>query len=221
LTVRRVLRSTRGRLVLFQVLILSVAASVSAYAIYQLVSQPLVSASDGVLYGQWSTVAGGLVLKEDGSVAYNAGELPGAYGDPPTTVETVVFAKDGQVLAQSVKQAMPAQALLAQAQPVLNGGGPAYFDSRDERDGTPLRGYADLVQVGEQPNQVPVLVTVTKSTADLQATLERLLLTLIAGAALVVLVGRHDEQQNGAHNRQDDQGGEDRERHSAPAHRHK
>jgi two-component system OmpR family sensor kinase len=186
--VRRFLRSTRGRLVLFQLVILGIASAVSAYAIYQLVSRPLVTASEDVLYGQWSTVAGGLALNADGSVAYKAGELPDTYGEPPTPVETIVYTQDGQVIAHSAKLSLPAPELLSRGNAVFNAGG-AYFDASEPRSRSPRRGYADQVVLGEQPNQVAVAVVVSKSTADLELTLRRLQLTLVAGVLLVVAVG--------------------------------
>ena len=170
-------------------LILSLASSVSGYAIYQLVSQPLIATPDTVVAGQYSIVSGGLALKEDGRVVYEPGEPPSTYGDPPTPVETAVVAKNGDVVAGSAHQGLSSEELRSRAQAVLNGSGGFYFDARDQRSGEPLRGYADQVQLGEQPNQVPVVVVVTESTAALQATLRRLLLTLIGGALLVVAVG--------------------------------
>lgn len=186
---RRILRTTRGRLVLFQVLTLSLATSVTGYAIYQLVSQPLIAASEGVLYGQWSTVAGGLTLKEDGSVVYSAGEIPTTSGDSSTPVETVILNKNGQLITQTRNQGLSAQDLRTRLQSVLDGNGGTYFDAQKPRSSAPRRGYADLVQLGEQPNQVSVLVAVTESTADIQATQRRLLLTLVAGSLVVVFVG--------------------------------
>src|SRR3981081_2482947 len=164
------------------------ASAVSAYAIYQLVARPLITASEDVLYGQWSTVAGGLALNDDGSVSYKPGALPETYGDPATPVETTVYSKDGKVIAQSARLAVPERDLLARAQTVLGGAGGAYFDAR-ERSGSPRRGYADQVGLGDPNNQVPVVVVVTESTENLQATLRRLLMTLIAGVLLVVAVG--------------------------------
>ncbi|MDQ6742459.1 MAG: ATP-binding protein [Candidatus Dormibacteraeota bacterium] len=184
---RRFLRSTRGRLVLFQVLMLGIASAVSAYAIYQLVSRPLVSASDDVLYGQWTTVAGGITLNPDGTFSSKPGVLPPTYGDPPVPVETVVYAKDGTVIAQTARLSLPGPDLWSQGQNALNSGG-GYFDAREPRTGSPRRGYADQVILGDQPNQVPVAVVVTKSTSDLEFTIRRLLLTLVAGAILVVAV---------------------------------
>jgi heavy metal sensor kinase len=167
---------------------LGIASAVSAYAIYQLVARPLITASEDVLYGQWSTVAGGLALNDDGSVSYKPGALPETYGDPATPVETTVYSKDGKVIAQSARLAVPERDLLARAQTVLGGAGGAYFDAR-ERSGSPRRGYADQVGLGDPNNQVPVVVVVTESTENLQATLRRLLMTLIAGVLLVVAVG--------------------------------
>jgi heavy metal sensor kinase len=185
--VRRFLRSTRGRLVLFQVLMLGIASAVSAYAIYQLVSLPLVSASEDVLYGQWSTVASGMALDPGGTVRYKPGPLPATYGDPPVPVETVVYAKDGTVIAQTPKLTLTGADLRSQAQSALASSG-AYFDARELRSGSPRRGYADQVVLGDQSNPVPVAVVVTKSTSDLELTLRRLLMTLVAGVILVVAV---------------------------------
>jgi heavy metal sensor kinase len=187
--VRRFLRSTRGRLVVFQVLMLGLASAVSAYAIYQLVARPVVTASDDVLYGQWGTIAAGLVLKDDGTVGYKPGALPETYGDPPTPVESIVYAKDGKVIAQTKNLSLPQRDLLARAQAVFGGASGSYFDGREPPSGSPQRGYADQVALGDQSNPVPVVVVVTKSTADLESTLRRLLITLIAGVLLVVAVG--------------------------------
>jgi two-component system OmpR family sensor kinase len=174
-------------LVLFQVLMLGIASAVSAYAIYQLVSRPLVSASEDTVYGQWSTVASGIALNADGSVAYKPGALPETYGDPAVPVETVVYAKDGTVIAQSPKLSLPPSDLWSRGQHAFDAGA-AYFDAHEPRSGSPRRGYADQVLLGDQPNQVPVAVVVTKSNSDLELTLRRLLLTLIAGVVLVVAV---------------------------------
>src|SRR5207253_10970330 len=150
-------------------------------------ARPLGSASDDLLYGQWSTVAGGMALNADGSVSYKPGALPATFGDPAVAVETVIYAKDGTVIAQTDKLSLPGKDLWTQGQNALNAGG-AYFDAREPRTGAPRRGYADQVVLGDQPNQVPVAVVVTKSTSDLEFTLRRLLLTLLAGAILVVAV---------------------------------
>ena len=159
----------------------------SAYAIYQLVSRPLVAASEDVLYGQWSTVTSGLTLNADGGVVYKPGPLPETYGDPPVAVETVVYARDGTVIAQSARLSLPATDLRSRGQAVFASGA-AYFDAREPRSGSPRRGYADQLLLGDQPNQVPVAIVVTKSTSDLEQTLRRLLMTLIAGVILVVAV---------------------------------
>src|SRR3982074_3839938 len=116
---------------------LGIASAVSAYAIYQLVARPLITASEDVLYGQWSTVAGGLVLNDDGSVAYKPGALPETYGDPPTPVEITIYPKDGKGIAQAAKRSLPERALLGRAQAVLGGAAGAYFDAREPRSGSP------------------------------------------------------------------------------------
>lgn len=184
---RRFLRSTRGRLILFQVLILGIASSVSGYAIFQLFTQPAIAESDGVLYNQWSGITGGLSLQPDGSIAYTAGDLPDTYGQPAVAVESIVFAKDGHVVAKTPKQSLRTNQLLQRAQAAFNGS-TGFFDVRAP-SGSPRRLYADTVTLGDQPNQVPAAVVVSRSTAELETSIRRLQLGLAGGGLGVVVVG--------------------------------
>lgn len=182
---RRLLWSTRARLVILQLVILALASVVVSYAIFRLVTDPARQESDAVLYDQWSKIAGGLQLQDDGSVAYPSGPLPETAGDVP--VEAVVLTIDG-VIARTSAQTLPDAFLSQSAAAVLAGQGGAIVDWAD-RTGSPRRVYYEQLVVGDQPKQVAVVVVVSRSTAQLQAATRRLLLLLAGGSTLVTLIG--------------------------------
>lgn len=181
------LSSTRVRLVLFQVLILGLASLVTSYAIFKLVTVPAQQESDAVLYDQWTKIAGSLQLQADGSVAYPPGPLPETAGDGQVPIESVVLTKDG-VVVRSKTQILPDSYIGRAASALFAGQGGAIADWQD-RNGSPRRVYYEQEPVGDQPNQTPVAVLVSRSTAELQATTRRLLLLLAGGGILVTLVG--------------------------------
>jgi len=173
--------------VLFQVLILGLASLVTSYAIFKLVTVPAQQESDAVLYDQWNKIAGSLQLQADGAVAYPPGALPETAGDTQVPIEAAVLTKDG-VVARSKTQILPDSYIVQAASAVFAGRGGAIVDWHD-RSGSPRRVYYEQAAVGDQPNQVPVVVLVSRSTAELQATIRRLLLLLAGGGFLVTLVG--------------------------------
>ena len=185
--VRRLLGSTRARLVIFQVVILALASLVVSYAIFKLVTVPAQQESDAVLYDQWSRIAAGLQLQDDGSVAYAPGPLPETASSSDVPVEAVVLTRDGAV-ARTKAQTLPEAIVARSAAAVFAGQGGAIMDWAD-RTGSPSRVYYEQQVLGEQPRQVPVVVLVSRSTAELQATTRRLLLLLAGGSTLVTLVG--------------------------------
>ena len=183
---KRLLSSTRVRLVLFQVLILALASLVTSYAIFKLVTVPAQQESDAVLYDQWNRIAGSLQL-QDGSVAYAPGALPETAADGQIPIEAVVLTKDG-IVTRTGKPILPASYVTRAALSVLAGGGGAIVDWQD-RTGSPRRVYYEQQAVGDQTNQAPAVVLVSRSTAELEATTRRLLLLLAGGGTLVTLVG--------------------------------
>lgn len=184
---RRFLGSTRGRLVLLQALILTVASAVTAAAIFETVSAPERAKLDNALYGQWQTIVSGLQL-QDGQVVYPAGPLPATGGDNnQVPIEIELHTKDGLV-GQTAKHVLPAPEQRDLVQKVLGGNSPGLIDTTDQ-SGSPRRVYAEQQPLGDPPNQVPVVVIVSASTADLQSFIRRLVVTLLLGGALVVLVG--------------------------------
>jgi len=185
--VSRLLSSTRARLILFQVLILGLAGLVTSYAIFKLVTIPAQQESDALLYEQWNKVSSGIQLQADGSVAYSQGALPETAGDAQIPIEAVVLTKDG-VVARTDARILPDSFLSKSAASVLAGQGGAIVDWHDW-NGAPRRVYYEQLALGDQPNQVQVVVVVSRSTAELQATTRRLLLLLAGGSVLVTLVG--------------------------------
>jgi heavy metal sensor kinase len=183
----RLLGSTRARLVVFQVVILALASLVVSYAVFKLVTVPAQEESDAVLYDQWSKIVGGLQLQDDGSIAYPAGPLPETNGTAQVPVEAVVLTRDG-VVTRTTAQTLPDSFVTQSTAAVLAGQGGAIVDWAD-RMGSSRRVYYEQQLVGDPTKQVPVVVVVSRSTAELQATTRRLLLLLAGGSTLVTLVG--------------------------------
>lgn len=180
------LRGTRGRLIGLQMLMLAAAAVIADVSIYQLVSAPGWSTLDGSLYEQLHSIEGGLSL-DNGTVKYSDAALPGQAGDG-AAIEAVVTDPSGARLLASPRQSLrgPDVAALAKRSTAEQGGVTA--DLTDTGRG-PRRVYAEPLSLGDAPNQVPVAVVVSRSSADLVIADRRLLLTLGLGSLLLVLVG--------------------------------
>jgi signal transduction histidine kinase len=176
------LRSTRARLVLVQMGILAIAATVAAAAVFELVTVPARNQEDQALFDQWSAVGSALDLSA-GRVVYPPGQLPETAAGTGQPVEIDVFARGGllvQTRAQSLNPAYLAQV----AGRVLGGAAVGPVDVRDT-SGSPRRLYAAAQPVGDQR----AAVIVSLSSADLETLTRRLLATLVAGGALLVAIG--------------------------------
>jgi heavy metal sensor kinase len=180
------LLSTRGRLVLLQVLILGVAAAIADVSIYQLTIVPAQSLFDNNLYDQLHSVASALVADSTG-VHPKDGTLPTNANDG-SAIEATVVDKNGKIIDETARQSLAAPQRIAIAKRALAAQGGVTDDRRD-RSGNPVRIYAEPVTVGDVPNDVTVAVVVSASSTSEEDTKRRLLLTLLAGSLLLVLVG--------------------------------
>jgi heavy metal sensor kinase len=178
--------STRGRLVLLQILILAVAAAIADVSIFQLTIVPAQATFDGALYDQLHTLAGGLIVDGTG-VHPKDGTVPSEAGDG-SAIEATIVDKDGNVVAESVRQSLPAESRVSIARRALAAPG-GVTEDRTDRSGNPRRVYAEPVTLGDAPNEVTVAIVVSGSSAPLEDTKRRLLLTLLAGSLLLVAVG--------------------------------
>ena len=181
---RRFLRSSRGRLVLFQVAILAVASALTAFVLFEYVSVSRQNEADNVLYDQWTAIANGLTLR-GGVPAYAAGSLPETSPDQLVPVEAELYTRDG-LLAQTTNHVMADDRIAAVAHRVLaTGTGTRTAVDAGGPDGSPRRLYADE----EVLAGVPVVIVVSRSTAELNAFVRSLAAVLAGGAAAVVLLG--------------------------------
>jgi heavy metal sensor kinase len=170
-------------LVLLQVVILAVAAGIADVSIYQLTIVPAQTTFDGILYDQLHLVAGVLVSDSTGV----HGTLPTNASDG-SAIEATVVDKDSKVLDESARQSLPAATRVAIAKRALTAQA-GVTEDRSDRSGNPVRAYAEPVTIGDAPNDVTLAIVVSNSSAPLEDTKRRLLLTLMAGSLLLVVVG--------------------------------
>jgi HAMP domain-containing protein len=185
--VRLLARTTRGRLVLLQVLALAIASAVTATAVFELVTVPLRNQEDQALFDQWSAVAGALDLR-DGHVVYPPGRLPATSPDTGQPVETDVFTASGLLVQTQAQSLSPAYLGQLAATVRRSGGSVGPLEVRDTSGGA-RRLYAAAQPLGDQPNQQRTALIVSLSSADLEALTRRLLATLLLGCLLVVGIG--------------------------------
>lgn len=173
---------------LFQVVVLAVASALSAFLLFEYVSVSRENEADNVLYDQWTAIANGLTL-QGGVPAYAAGALPETSGDQQVPVEAELYTRDG-LLAQTTNHVMTDAQVSAVVRRVLATGrstGTAIDVAGP--DGSPRRLYADLEVLGDPARPVPVVIVVSRSTAELVAYVRSLAAVLAGGAAAVVLLG--------------------------------
>jgi two-component system, OmpR family, sensor kinase len=178
----RLLRSTRGRLVLVQMVILAVAVALAAAAVFELVTVPARNQEDQTLFDQWGAVGNALDLR-DGQVAYPPGRLPETAGATRQPVEIDVYTSGG-LLIQTQSQSLSPTYLAQVAGRVLGGASVGPIDVRDAAGG-PRRLYAAAQPVGD----VRAALIVSLSSADLETLTQRLLATLLLGGGLLVAIG--------------------------------
>ena len=162
-----------------------VAAVIADVSIYQLVAAPLQAGLDNSLYDQLHSIEGGLALT-NGVIHYSDANLPAQSSDG-TAIEAVVTMPDGTPIAASPKQTL-AEADVASLAKRAIADGALTTDMRDA-GGVRRRVYAELLTLGEAPNQVQAAVIVSRPSAQVGDAVRRLLLTLGTGSVLLILVG--------------------------------
>jgi heavy metal sensor kinase len=166
--------------------VLAAAAGTAIVAIYDLVVIPLEDGATNSLYGQFQSIGGGLAL-QDGKIVYAPGDLPTETADQ-VPVAATVFTRSG-IVARTPNQALDTVTQTNLARAVFGGSSGEVFNSVDGSGG-PIRVYADQVMVGiDQSNQVQAVIVLSRSMAGVEATAQRLLITLYAGGLLLVVVG--------------------------------
>jgi heavy metal sensor kinase len=178
----RLLRSTRGRLVLAQTGILAVAIAVAAIAVFELVTIPARNQEDQTLFDQWSAVGNALDLR-NGQVVYPPGRLPETAAATRQPVEADVYTSGG-LLIQTQSQSLSPTYLAQVAGRVLGGASVGPIDVADATGGR-HRLYAAAQPLGDQR----AALIVSLSSADLETLTRRLLATLLLGGGLLVAVG--------------------------------
>lgn len=161
------------------------AAVIADVSIYQLVGVPLQATLDGSLYDQLKAIEGGLTLA-NGTVHYSDTTLPAQAADG-TAIEAVVTTPDGTPVVASPKQSLAESDVVALAKRAIA----ERSLNADLRDTGRVRRrvYAELMTLGDEPNQVQAAVIVSRSSAEVEDAIRRLLITLGIGSVLLIFVG--------------------------------
>ncbi len=181
-SLRRFAVSTRGRLTLIQVAVLTVGVAIAAVAVYITLSVAQRDESDGVLSEQARFIIAGLD-DGDGKVTFRGGELPGET-EGGVAVDAAVVVPDGPVL-QTPAQPLSQSALSDVAQQARTAQAAVLVDLVNGNR-VPRRVYAEPLALSHTPGAVLVI---SRSVRELVSTLERIALLLLALSLLVVVLG--------------------------------
>ncbi|GAC1334329.1 MAG: hypothetical protein NVSMB17_15830 [Candidatus Dormibacteria bacterium] len=174
----------RTRLLLFQVVVLAVAALVVDGAIFNLVVTPLRNDLDGSLYDAARAVEA-VVSASAGKVTFPSQRLPST-NDAGVSFEVAVVEQDHVIATAHPVTAPGSDQFLQVARRATQVEGGVYVDQGGGR--SRRRAYAEPATAGAGDGQAGYVVVVSRSTEELQATIDRLLLTLGAGSVAVVAV---------------------------------
>ena len=179
---RRRLLGTRLKLTLIHAAVLAVAILLADVALYLALATFERNSVDQVLRSQASTIASG-IEDVNGQIRFGGGDLPNET-QQGIAVEAAIVSRNGSV-TQTPAQVFSATTLQALAAPVLNSTSGRLVDSRD-RGGTPRRVFVESLRGTQGADAVLV---VSRSLAELNATLARLVLFLGIFSLLIVLGG--------------------------------
>jgi heavy metal sensor kinase len=176
---RRFARSTRGRLVLTQVVVLAVALLLSDVAVYFLLSTAELNTTDEVLRSQAASISSGLE-NANGTVTFGGGDLP-TETQEGIAIDAAIVLPNGSV-TQTPGQPLPTDRLTSLATTARTGTVTpfTFIDSH----GTPRRATAEALNVGTGP---PAVLVVSRSIKETQ-TILRWTAIFLAALSLVVLV---------------------------------
>ena len=178
---RRLIATTRGRLVLTQVVVLAFALLLSDIAVYVLLSTTEFRAADQVLVSQATTLGAGLD-DNNGVISFAGKDLPNET-QQGIAVDAAIVAANGAVV-QTPGQPLDTTRLQGLASSA-RGGNVTWLTFTDTH-GTPRRAMAQTINVGAG---TPAVLVVSRSVQEIQTTLVRTALFLAGLSIGVVFVG--------------------------------
>jgi heavy metal sensor kinase len=178
------------------VVALGVAAAVAGISLFNAVAVPARQDADNVLYDQSSNITANLVADGAGGYTYKGGPLPEDDGGVAIEAAIVVV---GVIVARTSTQSLPTSVLVDLAGQVASSGVATTQDARGT-DNQPRRVYIQPIQVGGTSTPSPAssgtgspapavpapVLILSRSTTELNATLNRLLLVVVATSVLAV-----------------------------------
>lgn len=179
---RRLLGTTRGRLMAFAAVILAVALMIGDGAVLASLALVERNQSDSVLVAQ-SRVLSATIEDRNGQLFLEAAGLPGET-EAGIAVDAAVVSPAG-ALAQTSAQPLSTRVLTELAGRALAAGKPIWADLVDGR-GVPRRAYATPIAGGS--GQAPVLI-VSRSVGEMENTLRRTLVLLGLVSVTLLAVG--------------------------------
>jgi heavy metal sensor kinase len=180
---RRLLTSTRARLTLTSVAIVTLALAVAGGVTYVLLDRALQSSSDAVLVSQAHVIQSSLDVV-NGTPSLDTADLPGETSGGIAVDAAVI--SNGVVIAHTANQPLPPTSLAGLAQSALRAQGGVWLDFHDAK-GTDRRVYAVPITLSAMPDAVLV---VSRAVGELRSSLHQAeVIGLIAGIGLLGLVG--------------------------------
>jgi heavy metal sensor kinase len=178
----RVIRSTRGRLVLAAVGFFTLALLVADGAVLLSVAVTQSQASDAALVSQAQVIASGL-QDTNGQITFDGSDLP-AETQSGIAVDAAVVSSNA-IVAQTSNQPLDNATLFQLAAQAARNGTPVWADVLDSRH-VPRRVYALPLSTGT--NAIQTLV-VSRSVAEMLDAQSRTLLILVAVSAALLVIG--------------------------------
>ncbi len=181
--ISRFLHGTRGRLALTHAVILALALVIADVAVYTIVLQAEQSAADSVLRAQATTISAG-IDDVNGQPRFGGGDLP-TETQQGVAVDAAIVS-DAGLLTQTPVQPLASGDIARIVAAARQSEQPVLFDITDVH-GVSRRVFAETLS-GTSKAQSPVLV-VSRSIAEMQASMSTIRLLLVLLSLLVILTG--------------------------------